>query len=283
MRGERGRLICVWSPMLHGEGCSTIACTLGLGLNYISAGRVLMLDRSGSVYGMNCFLDKDIEVRYSIDNLKMLGTSIKADHIRTYGTQVNTELYMLAGSRLEKGQEMQKDEFDRHFLDSCLEGFDLVIVDIGTGLSEIKNMYLESADCIVSVSAPNEYMMDQLFGKAVPKSVREYFTGEKTIHALNKLHSSWEVNSVINRYLSKYGMKNLFGFEYDGDMLNACCSDRKLYSFFTIRYGNRNYDYMRQLEGICSFVANELSLVGKHTETSAAGGIFRYLRRISLY
>lgn len=283
MRGERGRLICVWSPLLHGEGCSTIACTLGLGLNHGSAGRVLMLDRSGSVYGMNCFLDKDIEVRYSIDNLKILGTSIKADHVRTYGTQVNTELYMLSGSRLEYGQEMERNEFDSHFLDSCLEGFDLVIADIGTGLSEMKSIYLDRADHIVSVSAPNEYMMDHLFSKAVPGPVLEYFTGEKTIHAINKLHSSWEVNSVISRYLKRYGIKNLFGFEYDGDMLNACCSERKLYSFFNRRYGDKNYDYMRQLEDICSFVAGELSLAGKHTETTASGGIFRRLRRISLF
>jgi len=283
MRGEKGKLICVWSPILNGEGCSTIACSIGLELNLRSAGHVLVLDRSGSTYGMNCFLEKDIEIRYSIDNLKMLGTGIKADHVRTYGTQLNTDLYMLAGSRLEKGAETQEQEFDRHFLDSCLEGFDIIIADMGTGISKIKSMYLDRADCIISVLTPNEVMIDQLFSKAVPQPVMEYFTAKRTVHVINRLHSSWEVHSVVNRYLNRYGLKNIFGIEYDGDMLNACCSDRKLYSFYAKRHTDRNYEYMRQLENICSFVAGELSLGGNHAEDAAAGGIFRRLRRISLY
>lgn len=283
MKGEKGRLVCVWSPLLHREGCSTLACSLGFGLHRRSAGRVLIVDRSGSISGINSFLEKDIEIRYSIDNLKIFGPGIRADHIKAYGTQVNTELYMLAGSRLEKEPEIGNCEFDRHFIGSCLEGFDLVIVDVGAGMTERKDLYLDSADCIISVCTPDEVMLDQMLRGAIPKSALGHFSGEKTVHVFNKLHSSWEVHSVVGRYRRRYGLKKAFGFEYDGDLLNACCSDRKLYSFLTRRSGDRSCVYMKQLEAICSFVAGELSLAEKHAEAGSDGGLFSRLRRISLY
>jgi len=283
MRNEKGRLVCVWSPLLQREGCSTLACSLGFGLHRRSAGKVLIVDRSGSISGISSFLEKDIEIRYSTDNLKIFGPGVRSDHIKAYGTQVGTELYMLAGSRLEKGHESGDCEFDRNFIGSCLEGFDLVIADVGAGMTERKGLYLDSADCIISVCTPDEAMLDRLFRGAVPPSALGYFSGEKTVHAFNKLHNSWEVHSLVGRYRRRYGLKKAFGFEYDGDLLNACCSDRKLYSFLTGRSGDRSCIYMRQLDAICSFVAGELSLAEKHTGAGSAGGLLNRLRRISLY
>lgn len=283
MRGEKGRLICVWSPLLQGEGCSTVACTMALALQHRTGGQVLLADRSSSISGISSYIENDIEIRYSIDDLKIFGQGIRAEHVKTYGTRVNNELYMLAGSRLERGKDTEDSEFDRRFLDSCLEGFDLVVADIGAGMSGRKKLYLDRADCIVPVLSPNEVIIDKLLGGALTQETLEYFRGKRTVHIINKLHGSWQVHSVLGRYRSMYGMAAPFGFEYEGDLLKACCMERKLYSYFSRCFRNKSCEYMRQLDTACSFIAGRLSLDEGYEETAVAGGLISKLRRISLF
>ncbi len=283
MRGEKGKLVCVWSPVLHGEGCSTLACSIGLGAHHISGRRVLIVNKSNSISGMESFLEKDMQIKYSMDHLKIFGTGIRADHILTYATQVNTELYMLAGARLDKEITGENEEFERLFISSCMEAFDLTIVDMDTGLREKNNLYLDSADKIVSVITPNEIVLDKLFRAAALKPALNYFTGSRTLHVINKLHSSWETKSVLSRYNSRYSLFHTFGLDYDGELLNACCTDRAFYSFLMKKLNGRKKGYIKQLNDICSFIAGELSMGEKSAESSSYGAPHKRFRRISLY
>lgn len=283
MRGEKGKLVCVWSPVLHGEGCSTLACSIGLGAHHISGSSVLIVNKSNSVSGMESFLEKDMQIKYSMDNLKIFGTGIRADHILTYATQFNTDLYMLAGSRLDKEIAGENEEFEKLFISSCLEAFDVTIVDLGPGIKGKNSLYLDSADKIISVFTPNEIVLDQLFGATALKPALNYFTGSRTLHVINKLHSSWETRSVLSRYNSRYSLCHTFGLDYDGELLNACCTDRAFYSFCMKKLNSRKHEYIKQLNDICSFIAVELSMAGKSAEGSSYGAQHKRFRRISLY
>ncbi|HYF75009.1 MAG TPA: hypothetical protein VD757_00365, partial [Candidatus Nitrosocosmicus sp.] len=132
MRGIKGKLICTWSPVLHGEGASTLACSVGFGMQFYSGKKVLIVNKSNSSSHMEKYVDKDIEIKYSMDNLRIFSTGIQTDHVLTYATQVNKELYMIAGSRFNKAITGEPGDFDRLFLDRCLEEFDIVVADIDT-------------------------------------------------------------------------------------------------------------------------------------------------------
>lgn len=283
MRGEKGKLVCVWSPVLHGEGCSTLACSIGFGLHHQSGKRVLIVNKSNSISSIEQFIEKDIEIKYSIDNLIIFNTGIRTDHILTYATQINTGLYIIAGSRLDKGGTEENKEFDRLFIDRCLEGFDLVIADVDTGVKEKNRLYLDRADNIISVITPNEIAIDHLFKDTALQTALHYFADEKTVHVINKLHSSWEINSVVNRYKSRYSIYKTFGLNYEGDLLNACCMDKSFYSFFMKKINCRKCDYMQQVNDICSFIVSELSIEEKANEGILHGSLLKRFRRISLY
>jgi hypothetical protein len=283
MRGERGKLVCVWSPVLHGEGCSTLACSIGLGAHHITGSRVLIVNKSSSISSVESFLEKDIKIKYSMDNLKIFGTEIRTDHILTYATQINTDLYMIAGSRLDKEITGENEDFERLFINSCLEGFDLTIVDLDTGIREKNSLYLDSADKIISVFTPNEIVLDKLFKEAVLRPALDYFTDNRTVHVINRLHSSWETKSVLNRYKSRYSLSHAFGLDYNGELLNACCTDRAFYSFCMKELNSRRRGYIKQLDDICSFLASDLSMAEKSTEGMNYGASHKRLRKISLY
>jgi MinD superfamily P-loop ATPase len=218
-----------------------------------------------------------------MDNLKIFSTGIRVDHIITYATQIKTDLYMIAGARLDKGITGGNKEFDRHFIDSCLEGFDIVIVDVGKGTGVENKLYLDSADSIISVITPNEIAVDQLFNDSTMKTALAYYTNKKTVNVINKLYSGWETGSVVSRYKKRYSLCKPLGLNYDGDLLNACCADRNFYSFIMRKLKGIKNDYMQQLNDICSFIISELSIEEKSNESIRQGSLTKRFHKISIY
>lgn len=283
MRGEKGKLISVWSPVLHGEGCSTLACSIGFGIQHFTGKKVLVVNKSNSTSHMEKYVEKDIEIKYSMDNLKIFNTGIRSEHILTYATQVNTGLYMLAGSRLNREITKESIDFDRLFIEKCLEGFDIVVADIDTGIRAENRLYLDASDSIVAVLAPNEIIIQELFRNAEMRDVMGYFTDARTVNIINKLYEGWDSCRVIGRYNSRYSLTKTFGLNYNGDILNACCNDRNLYSFLMKEIRRRKNEYVKQLSRICEFLAGELSMEEEETESTEYGKRFRRLVRSGLF
>ena len=283
MRGARGKLICIWSPVLHGEGCSTLACSIGVGMHHFSGKKVLIVNKSNSTSHMEKYVEKDIEIKYSMDNLKIFNTGIRTDHILTYATQMNTGLYMIGGSRFNREITKENTDFDKLFVDRCLEGFDLVIVDVDTGVREENKLYLDQADNILAIFTPNEIVIDELFHQPAMQGVLNFFTDKKTVSIINKLYDGWDTGSVTSRYKSKYSLSRAFGLNYDGDVLNACCMDKNFYSFLMKEIKRGKDGYVKQLNDICSFMVSELCKEESTSDSIRYGSLFKRLLRSSLY
>lgn len=283
MRGARGKLICIWSPVLHGEGCSTLACSIGFGMQYYTGKRVLIVNKSNSTSHMEKYVEKDIQIKYSMDNLKIFNTGIKTEHILTYATQVNTDLYMIAGSQFTKEITKENIDFDRLFIDRCMEGFDIVIADMDTGVREENKLYLDCADNIITVFTPNEIIIDEMFQHPAMQETHKYFIEEKTVNVINKLYEGWEAGKVLDRYKSKYSLSNIFGLNYDGDVLNACCADKNFYSFLMKEIKREKNSYVKQLTYICDFLIEALYLENITPDREKHRNIFKRLVRSSLY
>ena len=283
LRGAKGKLICTWSPMMHGEGCSTLACGIGIGLQYFSGKKVLIVNKSNSASHMERYVEKDIEIKYSMDNLKIFNREIKTEHILTYATRINKDLYMIAGSRLNRDITRENSEFDKAFLEKCLAGFDLVITDLDTGVREDNRLYLDQADKILAVVTPNEMIIDKLYDDYRVRDAHGYFTDEKTVVIINKLCDGWDTASVIGRYKSRYSLSDIFGLNYDGDALNACCTDRNFYSFFMKETKREKNIFIKQLSEICRFLIERLSMGNNAADRIKHRNIFKRFLRSSIY
>ncbi len=283
MRGEKGKLLCIWSPVLHGEGCSTLACSIGFGMQYYTGKRVLIVNKSNSISHMEKYVEKDIEIKYSMDNLKIFNTGIKPEHILTYATQVNTGLYMIAGSRLNREITREKVDFDRLFIEKCLESFDLIIADMDTGVRDENIVYLDSAEKIIAAFTPNEIIIDELYRQPELRKALGYFKNKKTVGIINKLYDGWDTGSVINRYKNRYSLSNIFGLNYDGDVMNASCTDKDFYSFVMKEIKRDKNIYIKQLTDICEFLVNELYNENKAADSVRHGNMFRRFLRSSIY
>ncbi|HOS70342.1 MAG TPA: hypothetical protein PL076_09570 [Bacillota bacterium] len=283
MRGTKGKLICTWSPMLHGEGCSTLACGIGIGLQHFSGKKVLIVNKSNSTSHMERYVEKDIEIKYSMDNLKIFNKGIKTEHILTYATHIKKDLYMIAGSRLNRYITGENNEFDKIFLEKCLAGFDIVITDLDTGVRDDNRLYLDQADIILAVVTPNEIIIDELYDDHGVREALGYFTGEKAVAIINKLCDGWDTVGVIGRYKCRYSLSDTFGLNYDGDVLNACCTDRNFYSFLMKETKREKNVFVKQLSEICRFLIGRLCIENNAADKIRRRNIFKKFLRSSIY
>lgn len=275
MRGIKGKLVCTWSPALHGAGCSTVACSIGFGMQYYSDRRILIVNKGNSLSSMEKYLAGDIEIKYSMDNLKIFNTSIRAEHIMTYSTQVNKGLYVIAGSRFKRDITKEDKDFDRLFLEESLKCFDMVVADIDTGVREGNRLFLEQADAVAAVFTPNEIMLDELCSCGGGNEACDILKNEKTICIINKLYEGWDTSSVIGRYRSRYSLPSVFGLNYDGEVLDSCCTDRNFYSFLSRELKTGKSEYVRQLSDICGFLAGRLGMPIYTEGNLKEAGIFK--------
>lgn len=282
MRGAKGKLICIWSPMGHGEGCTTLACGIGFSVQHHSGKRVLIVNRSSSASPMEKYVEKDIEIKYSMDNLNIFNRELKTEHILTYATQINKELYMIAGSRLKRNITGGNNEFDKIFIEKCLTGFDLIIADIDTGVRDENKLYLDMADIVLSVFTPNEIVIDELHDNPGIRDALGYFTNAKSVSIINKLYDGWETSRVIGRYKSRYSLSDTFGLNYDGDILNACCTDRNFYSFLMKELKRDKNIFVRQLDEICRFLIGRLCLGSNSAHRMSNENVFKKFLKIGI-
>lgn len=261
MRGGKGKLICIWSPVLHGEGCSTLADAVGFGIQLLTDRKVLIMNHSGCLSYMERFIENDIKIRYTLDSLKIFTESLQIEHIHTYATRINSNLFMIAGSRIDKKITKEGNGFDSMLIDRCLEGFDVVIVDLSTGIREDNRQYLERADHVIAVVSPNEIMLEELFSSQQYEEARMYLLNRsKTTVILNKLHEGWALHGQIARFKRHFGFEQIMGVCYDGDILKACCHDRNFYSYLCGGIKHSENIFIQQVTDVCEYLIERLNI-----------------------
>jgi len=256
----KGRLVCVWSPLLHREGCTTTAIAAGLLLHCYTGKKTLILDKGNSLSRMEAYIAKDIEVKYGLDNIKVFDSSIRTEHIDAYATQISKGLYMLAGSRLDREITGEGGSFEGQFLERCLEGYELVVADLDTGVREESRLYLDAADAIIAVTVPNDVLLSRIFERPGMEDDKRYIKDEKAIVVFNKLYEGWDICRLVDKLKRKYGIENAFGVVYDGNVLNACSLSLNFYSFMQEEMKKRKPGYIMQMTEICSYISDMLNL-----------------------
>lgn len=260
MRDVRGKLISVFNPGKHGAGSTTIANGLGIALEYFTDKKVLLVNKSGCWSSMEKFIENDIQVQYTIDNLKVFNSSISAKMIETYATMINENLYMVAGSVISEEIHKQDFNFEERFIVESLKVYDIVIADLPARVRDTNEMYLEKADLIVAVTKYNEIDLDDIYIKPSYAESKKILTGNKTYTVINYMDSKLNIPKEVERLKKKYKFIHAYGFAFDGCITTACCKDRKMYSFLQDELDKENHVFPQQMKEFTDAVANILEL-----------------------
>ncbi|MGE5629798.1 MAG: hypothetical protein ACM3TR_01735 [Caulobacteraceae bacterium] len=276
MRGTRGKLITVFNPYKHGAGSTTIANGLGICLGYYTGKKVLLVNKSGCWSSMERFIEGDIHVQYTIDNLKVYNSSIKGNTIKTYATMINENLYMVAGSTISNEAERHDYDFEERFIEESVKAFDIVVADVPSGVKYENAKYIEKADIIIAVVKYNEIDLDDIYESAGMSNIRDCLSRDNTHIAVNFMDKDWDMPKETERLKKKYGLGETYGFAYDGSVINACCKKRKMYSYLCEELGSENNIFPQQLKEFTDMLMGKLGCcsIEKHKK-----GIFDFLLR----
>lgn len=267
MRRHRGHLISVWVPGNHGAGGSTVTASLGIGLQYLYDIKIMMINLSNKYSYMEKFLENDINMSYSIDNLRGFGENIELNHIEIFSTHINESLSIIPGTKLKKDNNSANTDFELNLIDKCLETYDLVIVDIESGTKNANKKILDKCDLLLSIMTSNEIMLDNFLNDISTCKTLEYILDTKTSVVFNHMNSSIDMDKELLRFNKKYGIRDSFGTVYDKRVFEESCKKRKLYSFLIKGFEAKNNLFVKNLEVLCNGIGEKLDIKMKKTET----------------
>jgi cellulose biosynthesis protein BcsQ len=229
MRDTKGILISVWVPGNHGAGGSTISIALGIALQHLTNKKTLIVNMGGTKNYMEQYIQNDVYARFSMDYLKSFDLEMDAEHIKTYSSPINEMLYVLPNCKI--GREINKvgENFYQKFLEKSLQAYEIVIVDLETGLNKEKQMFLDKADLILAVMNGNEVMLKDL--QESNKDIKAYIHNDKTLPLFNGLHEYANVVKALSRLNKSLDIKSSYGISFDNNANKAACFECKLYSF----------------------------------------------------
>ncbi|MDF2840372.1 MAG: hypothetical protein K0Q99_1144 [Clostridia bacterium] len=229
MRDTRGSLISVWVPGNHGAGGSTISIALGIALQHLTNKKTLIVNMGSTRNYMEQYMQNDAISRFSMDYLKSFDLDINAEHIKTYSSAINDMLHVLPNCKIDKEISKVGESFYQRFLESALEAYEIVIVDLETGLCKEKQMFLDGAEVILAVMNQNEMMLKDLL--RINKQIKGYIQGDKTLAVFNGLMEESNTIKTLSRLNKGLGLKGSYGISFDNNVNKAACCDGKLYSF----------------------------------------------------
>jgi hypothetical protein len=147
------------------------------------------------------------------------------------------------------------------------------VIDLPTRIND-KNanaLYLDKADLIIAAVKYNEIDLDDIFVKPLYLSSREILISEKTYVALNFMDKDWDILKEVERLKKKYGFKYAYGFAYDGNIINVCCKQRKMYSYIQEELYKDNHVFPQQLREFSEEVIRKLGLEYEFLEKPKPG------------
>lgn len=227
----QGKLITVWNPLSNKEGATTIACGLGVAIHMKSEQKVLIVNADNKYVRLENYIDKDIPLKYSLDNLKGLGKNVQARDISVFSTQISEGLHLLSGTALG---EALSDEFITNFIEQSRLSFDYIIVDIGTGDYKGTQQFLDAADITVSVLSASDILLGQT-KLPTSKDLISKLEDKKNLVVLNKVFTENIQDDI--KLVESFGLSPEAVFPMSMDIYKKCHVERQFYSYI---YSNLN-------------------------------------------
>lgn len=259
MRINKGKLITVFVPGKHGAGGTTLAAGVGISLQYLLNKKVLLINKSGTWSYMEKFIDNEpgLKFNYSIDDLQTFNSSVNKDYIKTFATKINDDLFIIPGSSYSKDISVADAAFEERLIEESLEAFDVVVVDVPTGVRPESFKYLETSDLILAVMTPNDIMLDDIYEN---KFESQFVQAPNTLLVFNMMPEGQEYEKELNRLNKKYKLNRSFGVIFDYSVRAACCRDRKFYSYLRGELDKTNYVFPQQMKELCAMVCTHLDM-----------------------
>ncbi|HBY19500.1 MAG: hypothetical protein A2Y24_03615 [Clostridiales bacterium GWE2_32_10] len=255
---KQGRIIVVYGSCLHGAGASTVAFSLGVVIQQVTSKKVLVVNLDNEMSCLERFIEGDIEIKHSLDNIKIYEENLKPEVIENHSDIINENLYLISKSK--KGKT--SNEFVDKLIQSGKRKFDFIVIDAGNSPNE---KLLQGADIKMHISEYNKLILSDVVNKV---------KNDDTIIVFNKFPLEYSSEMTIANVVKKYNITNeIFIINYDVDMFTDACERRSLYSFIIKNIGSKNLFINNMLE-IALHVASKckVKLQTKYERKGLIGG-----------
>lgn len=240
MRANRGKLIVVWVPGNHGAGGSLVSNAAAICLQHITDKSTLIVNCGSSRNIMEQYLKNDVDIKFSLDNIKSFAKALKEEHIKAYSETINPKLDVIAGSKISRELSRVGEDFEEKFIDCTLESYELVVMDIDSGINSSNKVYLDKADIILAVMSESKIALDEIFkGNS---SIMKYITDERTIAVFNALHAEKGEGKLLRELNEKLGLHSSYGIPFDLRANRAACYEGRFYSYLKQELEKNKHD-----------------------------------------
>jgi pilus assembly protein CpaE len=141
------RTVAVYSPK-GGVGTTTIATNVAVVAAQRKADRVILVDLSLQFGGVATHLN--LEPKLTIADVVRDDAALREPELlRTYATRHDSGLHILAAPPSPESSELITPDHISHIIGTLLEGYDAVVVDLGSVLDERALRVFETAETIV--------------------------------------------------------------------------------------------------------------------------------------
>ncbi|HAN10650.1 MAG TPA: hypothetical protein DCP90_08585 [Clostridiales bacterium] len=222
---KHAKVISVYGGYLHGTGVSTMALSLSIFIQQITDKKVLLINLDNERSLLEKFIERDVDIKHSIDDIKVYEESLKLEVIENHLDIINDNLSLISKSKTGK----TSPEFVDKLIEIAKKKFNFIIIDAGNNPSE---KLLENGDISIHISEYNELILENTV-----KNIKN----DDTLIIFNKFSIEYSSNLTITSFKKKYSITNeIFTVNYDQDIFTEACEKRKLYSFLIKKLNSKN-------------------------------------------
>lgn len=214
--------IITTTSLRHGLGRTTTACLTGMELAKLGF-KILIIDNNYKFNDVCQYLMVDSE--YSIDDIKpfLEGKMLDEKTLTNIVTKVDTNLYVLAGSKLDTLANVLSAENILEVQRAGEKAYDYIIVDSRAGIDQQETLDLaDKADCFLIVGQANKNAQRDLKTqlKRLDSDKKDLVAEivRKSYLVLNRFTD--EIDYDLSHLQKKFGNDNIFKIHYSSKLID---------------------------------------------------------------
>lgn len=244
-----GMVVAVWSNSYRRQGSSTFALSLATILECMTYKKVLLIDMDSKESIMDKFIERDIEIKEGLDEIKVYKDMLDINMIKNHLTKINDNMYIV--KKNETDCEVNK-EFCEKFIEICKKNFDLVVIKINNKIVSNCRELVNNVDELIYVTEANPILIEDVLNQ-------EYFLKIKDkkdiITIINKVYKEQIIHKKILKDIIEDKNKVYF-IPYDTNLYIEANYERKMYSYIVRSY-NEKTEYIKCIKKVCEYILNK--------------------------
>lgn len=228
---NQGTSITLWNPFVNRTGCTTISIALGIALSWYGHKRTFLTNLAQDKK-LEQYVGNDINIRYTLDELKARGEDISFEDMQILSTKINDKLNCIGNYLLSSNIESQDDFFIKNCMDIWKENYDFTLTDLS---NKTNDTVIENTDILLILAPFDKKFLDKMHEDSILSS---YMKQPNTIIVFNNVFSS--LSKEVDKVANEYGIENYICISSDVNVFYYSTIEHSLYTYITDNFNKKD-------------------------------------------